>query len=1062
MTVQDYQMPQRSAEGLIYIVRQSFETPKTYEFRSPLEVINPTLTLIRGSTYTFNIEATNDPFWIKTAQVTGTGSAYNNGVTNNGAVRTVVNGVSTTGVVTFVVPTNAPNTLYYISQNSATMTGVFNIIDGIVGLPNTNISFSSIQEEYGGQNPISLNEYYSGGPYVPAAMSGFRGVVPSSGPISTEDLSRINLINIIGRQWSPSFLVDRGMGAINSQGQIFFTSVGYDNSLATWVMPTASFTANGQELWSSKLKFIFGTGIPYNNSTFSLNSGDFVIGGGNSPRTAGGKPGAFIVELKRDSLSYTDSLKIKKLWHPSNDLKAEHVHWVKDSNDQFFYMIALLTATNSFMVVKIQGPIQNMSPTSIVWAKRYQFGSSLNTYSQQRAGTIINYINSFLYVPAKNQIFVSFDLNYPASIGAENNNAFEIVGFDCNDGRIIKYVNYYTGSNTGGNPKTAKFARCVLTDSNSQGDIFGNYIYYTIGAQYGNEYMYSFKLPNRTVGDQNNQYDLDGYSFYTRDYSDTFAMNMGSFYYNNAWLTENKPVKSILINEDQPNFNPGSTLYQNADSKGEVINIWNQRMTPLNDDSTLTTITNGKVILINGSNSVPTGGRSTGLYAWYLKDNDFSITNQNLDLYNYSSVFQHPTNKRNIAFIAKTQNSSTTGQPQFIISVLPRFKQLKYYLPTVFYQKLGSPPRWPDVQQRPAELGYGKLIYGPTSRYNYDNSIYFRADDYYTWSWTVTNLTPSDFLFDTSAQANDWVGWSTGQGNPITKTSFYPTTTYESVPSTTTTFFATIATDQQQLNLRSWTIANGWNEINPVVIIISSSVVIWSDNTSIPALTIDGVWPNGISIINQGAIIGKGGRGYGPNGNATSGGPAISLGVNVSIHQEYRSDLNFYPMIAGGGGGGGGGAVFTKNTSYGVGGGGAGGGEFGALSLSVTSGVAPRTQGTGGNGGRVVSSTLGSGPTFGISAGGAYDGSPSPADGGAGGRAALSNQNLSGSGYALLNGDNGGNADGAGGGGYGANGGSGQTFGGAAGKAIQTNGYTVTFVQNVVGNPTIRVYGAVS
>lgn len=42
------------------------------------------------------------------------------------------------------------------------------------------ISLSNIQTEFGGSNPISLNEYYAGGGYVPAGTSG----VPSSGTIS--------------------------------------------------------------------------------------------------------------------------------------------------------------------------------------------------------------------------------------------------------------------------------------------------------------------------------------------------------------------------------------------------------------------------------------------------------------------------------------------------------------------------------------------------------------------------------------------------------------------------------------------------------------------------------------------------------------------------------------------------------------------------------------------------------------------------------------------------------------------------------------------------------------
>ena len=79
---------------------------------------NPTLNFIRGFTYRFNLAAPGHPFWIKTAQVTGTGSTYSSGVVNNGVE---------TGIITFDVPFDAPNTLYYICQYHSAMTGIIAI-----------------------------------------------------------------------------------------------------------------------------------------------------------------------------------------------------------------------------------------------------------------------------------------------------------------------------------------------------------------------------------------------------------------------------------------------------------------------------------------------------------------------------------------------------------------------------------------------------------------------------------------------------------------------------------------------------------------------------------------------------------------------------------------------------------------------------------------------------------------------------------------------------------------------------------------------------------------------
>ena len=83
-------------------------------------VSNPDLTLCRGSTYVFALNAPGHPFYIKTVQGTGTGNAYSSGVTGNG---------SETGNVTFVVPADAPDTLYYNCSLHAPMTGTIHIVD---------------------------------------------------------------------------------------------------------------------------------------------------------------------------------------------------------------------------------------------------------------------------------------------------------------------------------------------------------------------------------------------------------------------------------------------------------------------------------------------------------------------------------------------------------------------------------------------------------------------------------------------------------------------------------------------------------------------------------------------------------------------------------------------------------------------------------------------------------------------------------------------------------------------------------------------------------------------
>lgn len=46
------------------------------------------------------------------------------------------------------------------------------------------ISFSQLQTEFGGADPISMSEYYAGGANVPSSTSGVNGAVPTNGTIS--------------------------------------------------------------------------------------------------------------------------------------------------------------------------------------------------------------------------------------------------------------------------------------------------------------------------------------------------------------------------------------------------------------------------------------------------------------------------------------------------------------------------------------------------------------------------------------------------------------------------------------------------------------------------------------------------------------------------------------------------------------------------------------------------------------------------------------------------------------------------------------------------------------
>jgi len=81
---------------------------------------NPTLTLYRGQTYTFVIDSLGNPFSIKTSRVAGDLERYTIGVSTS-AVES--------GTITFTVGVNAPDVLYYVSENSADTGGVFHVLN---------------------------------------------------------------------------------------------------------------------------------------------------------------------------------------------------------------------------------------------------------------------------------------------------------------------------------------------------------------------------------------------------------------------------------------------------------------------------------------------------------------------------------------------------------------------------------------------------------------------------------------------------------------------------------------------------------------------------------------------------------------------------------------------------------------------------------------------------------------------------------------------------------------------------------------------------------------------
>jgi hypothetical protein len=194
-------------------------------------------------------------------------------------------------------------------------------------------------------------------------------------------------------------------------------------------------------------------------------------------------------------------------------------------------------------------------------------------------------------------------------------------------------------------------------------------------------------------------------------------------------------------------------------------------------------------------------------------------------------------------------------------------------------------------------------------------------------------------------------------------------------------FTFAIASNQTNANLRTLAVNAGWDGSSKVVATINSGVRITSNSTGTPALTINGSFPGGVELVNNGTIVGRAGNG-GKGGNCTGrttyvGSPGTAGGTSVAISTAV-SIRNNGTIAGGGGGGGGGGSSYNqvgggKDVSYTFYAGGGGGG-----------GRSSSTNSSGGAGG---TATKGSFPGSAISgsAGGAGSYSAAGAGGGGGG-----------------------------------------------------------------------------
>lgn len=151
------------------------------------------------------------------------------------------------------------------------------------------LTLSDIQTEFGGTNPIGMNEYYAGGGLVPAGTSGTYGAVPSSGAISIRNFyGTSNFVPVYIQDVFSDYLYAGNSSSQNINNGINLLS----KSGLVWLKGRNSATGNfftDTLRGTNKIIESNWVGAQYTSTDAlnAFNSNGFSIGSGNSVNTSG-------------------------------------------------------------------------------------------------------------------------------------------------------------------------------------------------------------------------------------------------------------------------------------------------------------------------------------------------------------------------------------------------------------------------------------------------------------------------------------------------------------------------------------------------------------------------------------------------------------------------------------------------------------------------------------------------------------------------------------------------------------------------------------------------------
>jgi hypothetical protein len=271
-------------------------------------VPNKPITLQRGGTYNFNLTQTFPwAFYIKTQPSLGTTNIYSNGVFNNGA---------SNGLITFTVPQDAPDILYYCNDVELNLRGTITIEDP--PLPTTGPGFW-IQSAPGvnGRDPVAPN--------ISSRLGPDQGVVNNG-----QDLGTVTF-NV------PSSTDQNNFYNMPSLGQVdLVTDLAFDQINGVYVADFLATYPNGIDtitnLQGLTLAFISQDTMPDPSNLYSVWRVQYLTDGG----------GTYI------SLQFVQNVNLDFKFTIGFGATYSSTSWYKNS-DGYFSQIPLLTADKSIL-----------------------------------------------------------------------------------------------------------------------------------------------------------------------------------------------------------------------------------------------------------------------------------------------------------------------------------------------------------------------------------------------------------------------------------------------------------------------------------------------------------------------------------------------------------------------------------------------------------------------------------------------------------------------------------------------------------------------------------------